>query len=179
MTDLTGKKIAILLTDGYEDFELARPWEMLRAAGGSPQLIAPKHGPVHGKDGHSQTVDAQAKDVDASEYAALVLPGGVVSADHLRTDRHAVELVLGFVETDRPIAVIGHGAWILIEADGVDGRTMTSYPSLRTDLTNAGATWLDEEVVVDRGLISSRTPADLTAFTAALLREFAAVPQQA
>lgn len=173
MADITGKKVAFVLTDGFEDSELTGPWEAVQAAGAAPTLIAPKDGQVEGKNGHTQTVDALAKDADASEFDALVLPGGVVNADHLRMDDDAVALVKGFVESGKPIGVICHGAWILIEAGGVDGRQITSYPSLRTDLRNAGADWVDEEVVTDNGLVSSRTPDDLPAFNAKIVEEFA------
>lgn len=173
MTDITGKKVAFVLTDGYEDSELTSPWGEVQGAGGVPTLIAPESGEVSGKKGHSQTVDARAADVSASDFDALVLPGGVVNADHLRIDEPSVELVRGFVDAGKPIAVICHGAWILIEAGGVDGRTITSYPSLKTDLENAGATWVDEEVVTDKGLVSSRTPDDLPAFNAKMLEEIA------
>ena len=173
MTDITGKKVAFVLTDGYEDSELTSPWEAVEGAGGKPALISSKDGSVEGKKGHTQTVDAAPKDVDASAFDALVLPGGVVNADHLRMDADAVALVRGFVESGKPIGVICHGAWILIEAGGVSGRTMTSYPSLKTDLVNAGASWVDQEVATDKGLVSSRTPDDLPAFNAKILEEFA------
>lgn len=173
MTGITGKKVAFVLTDGYEDSELTSPWEAVQRAGGEPTLVAPKGGSVEGKKGHVQTVDALARDVDASAFDALVLPGGVVNADHLRMDADAVALVHGFVAAGKPIGVICHGAWILIEAGGVTGRTITSYPSLKTDLQNAGATWVDQEVVTDDGLVSSRTPEDLPAFNAKVLEEIA------
>ncbi|WP_413317830.1 type 1 glutamine amidotransferase domain-containing protein [Agrococcus sp. 1P02AA] len=173
MADITGKKVAFVLTDGFEDSELTSPWEAVQGAGAQPTLVAPKAGSVEGKNGHSQTVDATVADVDASGFDALVLPGGVVNADHLRMDEGAVALVKGFVDAGKPIGVICHGAWILIEAGGVDGRTITSYPSLRTDLQNAGATWVDQEVATDKGLVSSRTPDDLPAFNAKVLEEIA------
>lgn len=173
MADITGKKVAFVLTDGYEDSELTSPWEAVQGAGGQPTLIAPKSGSVEGKKGHSQAVDATVEDVDATAFDALVLPGGVVNADHLRMDEGAVALVKGFVDAGKPIGVICHGAWILIEAGGVSGRTITSYPSLKTDLQNAGATWVDQEVATDNGLVSSRTPDDLPAFNAKILEEFA------
>ena len=173
MRALTGKKVAFVLTDGYEDSELTSPWEAVQAAGGEPTLVSPKEGRVEGKKGHTQTVDASVTNADASAFDALVLPGGVVNADHLRMDEDAVRLVRGFVEAGKPIGVICHGAWILIEAGAVDGRTITSYPSLKTDLQNAGANWLDEEVVTDKGLVSSRKPDDLPAFNAKIVEEFA------
>ncbi|KAA6436205.1 type 1 glutamine amidotransferase [Agrococcus sediminis] len=173
MADITGKKVAFVLTDGYEDSELTSPWEAVQGAGGQPTLLAPKDGQVEGKKGHTQAVDGPVSGADASDYDALVLPGGVVNADHLRMDEDAVALVRGFVESGKPIGVICHGAWILIEAGGVEGRTITSYPSLRTDLRNAGAQWVDQEVATDKGLVSSRTPDDLPAFNAKVLEEIA------
>jgi protease I len=173
MADITGKKVAFVLTDGFEDSELTSPWQAVQGAGAMPTLVAPKDGEVEGKKGHKQTVDAVAKQVDASDFDALVLPGGVVNADHLRMDEDAVALVRGFVEQGKPIGVICHGAWILIEAGAVEGRTITSYPSLKTDLKNAGASWVDQEVATDKGLVSSRTPDDLPAFNAKIIEEFA------
>ena len=173
MTDITGKKVAFVLTNGYEDSELTSPWGAVQGAGGQATLIAPKAGQVEGKKGHQQPVDAVVSDVDASAFDALVLPGGVVNADHLRMDEDAVALVRAFAEAGKPIGVICHGAWILIEAGAVEGRTITSYPSLKTDLINAGATWVDQEVVTDKGLVSSRRPDDLPAFNAKIIEEFA------
>jgi len=173
MADITGKKVAFILTDGFEDSELTSPWEAVQGAGALPTLIAPKGGQVEGKNGHTQAVDAVSADASADDFDALVLPGGVVNADHLRIDQPSVQLVQRFVESGKPIGVICHGAWILIEAGGVSGRTITSYPTLRTDLQNAGATWVDEEVVTDQGLVSSRTPDDLPAFNAKIIEEFA------
>lgn len=170
---IDGKTVAFLLTDGYEDSELTEPWAAVADAGGTPVLIAPKTGTVEGKKGHTQTVDRAVADVVADGFDALVLPGGVVNADHLRMDDDAVDFARAFFEQRKPVAVICHGAWILTDADVVDGRRMTSYPSLRTDLANAGADWVDEEVVVDAGLVSSRTPADLPAFCAKLVEEVA------
>lgn len=173
MADITGKKVAFVLTDGFEDSELTSPWEAVQGAGGQPTLIAPEAGQVEGKNGHTQQVDAVSADAQADDFDALVLPGGVVNADHLRIDQPSVRLVQRFVEAGKPIGVICHGAWILIEAGAVSGRTITSYPTLRTDLQNAGATWVDEEVVTDGGIVSSRTPDDLPAFNAKILEEFA------
>ncbi len=171
MADLNGKKVAFLLTDGFEDSELASPWGAVTDAGGQAQLVSPASNTVTGKNGHEQSVDQPVGSADASAFDALVLPGGVVNADHLRMDQDAVAFAKTFFEAHKPVAVICHGAWILIEADVVRGRTITSYPSLRTDLRNAGATWVDEEVVVDDGLVSSRTPDDLPAFNAKTVEE--------
>lgn len=170
---LTGKRVAFLLTNGYEDSELTSPWEAVTSAGGSATLVAPKPGEVEGKKRHRQRVDAVSSEVSSADFDALVLPGGVVNADHLRLDDAAVALVGALFAEGKPIAAICHGAWILADADVLRGRTLTSYPSLRTDLVNAGATWVDEEVVVDAGLVSSRTPADLPAFNAKLVEEVA------
>ncbi|WP_127819812.1 type 1 glutamine amidotransferase domain-containing protein [Microbacterium sp. CPCC 204701] len=171
MTDLSGKKIAFLATNGYEDSELTSPWQAVTEAGAAAVMVAPESGEIEGKKGHRQPVDLRATDADASDYDALVLPGGVVNADHLRMDADAVAFGRAFFEQHKPVGVICHGGWLLVEADVVSGRTMTSYPSLKTDLRNAGATWVDEEVVVDSGLVSSRTPDDLPAFNAKVVEE--------
>lgn len=173
MSTLSGKKIAFLLTDGYEDSELTSPWEALADEGASLTLVAPKSGEVEGKKGHTQKVDKTTAVVAASDFDALVLPGGVVNADHLRMDEAAVTITRDFFDQHKPVGVICHGGWILTDADVLKGRTLTSYSSLKTDLRNAGANWVDEEVVVDQGLVSSRTPADLPAFNAKLVEEFA------
>jgi deglycase len=171
---LDGRRVAFLLTDGFEDSELTSPWQVLTEAGAAATLVSIRSGAVTGKKGHEQSVDALAGATSAADFDALVLPGGVINADHLRMDDAAVALVRGFVTEGKPIAVICHGAWILIEAGGVRGRRITSYPSLRTDLTNAGAQWVDEEVVNDAGLVSSRTPKDLPRFNAELVTLLAA-----
>lgn len=176
MATLSEMKVAFLATDGYEDSELTSPWEAVTEAGAEALLVSPKEGPIMGKNGHEQPVDLLAKEASAGDFDALVLPGGVVNADHLRMDGAARDFVREFFEQHKPVGVICHGAWILIEADVVDGRTVTSYPSLRTDLTNAGAVWMDEEVVVDQGLVSSRTPDDLPAFNRKLVEEIGEGP---
>jgi len=174
MTDtLSGKKVAFLLTDGFEDSELTSPWQAVTDAGANAVLIAPQLGTLTGKNGHTQEVDVRAADAASSQFDALVLPGGVVNADHLRMDADAVTLARAFFEDHKPVGVICHGGWLLVEADVVRGRQLTSYPSLKTDLINAGAEWTDEEVVVDSGLVSSRTPDDLPAFNAKLVEEIA------
>ncbi|PWD51577.1 peptidase C56 [Serinibacter arcticus] len=175
-TTLTGTRVAFVSTDGFEDSELLEPWKAVTAAGATAVLIAPEAGTITGKNGHEATVDLTTADAVASEYDALVLPGGVVNADHLRLDAAAVALVRDIVTDAKPVGVICHGAWILADADVLTGRTITSYPSLRTDLTNAGATWVDEEVVCDLGLVSSRTPEDLPAFCDKLIEEIAEGP---
>jgi protease I len=168
---LSGKTVAFLLTDGFEDSELTSPWQAVTDAGADAVLVAPKAGTITGKNGHKQDVDLIAADASVSQFDALVLPGGVVNADHLRMDANAVSLARSFFEDRKPVGVICHGGWVLVEADVVRGREVTSYPSLRTDLVNAGANWVDEEVVVDNGLVSSRTPDDLPAFNAKLVEE--------
>ena len=173
MVDLTGKKVAFLLTDGYEDSELTSPWEAVEKAGAAAELVAPKVGEVEGKNGHKQSVDRTSGDADAGSYDALVLPGGVVNADKLRMDEASVAFAKAFFAQHKPVGAICHAAWTLVEGDVVRGRTLTSYPSLQTDLRNAGATWVDEEVVVDEGFVTSRTPGDLPAFNAKLVEEFA------
>ncbi len=169
--NLSGKKVAFLLTDGYEDSELTSPWEAVVESGAQATLVSPASGEVHGEMGYHQAVDLDVSRASADDFDALVLPGGVVNADHLRMDARAVGFARGFFAQHKPVGVICHGAWTLVEAGVVDGRRMTSYPSLRTDLTNAGAHWVDEEVVVDAGLVSSRTPDDLPAFDSALVEE--------
>ncbi|MBF4510985.1 type 1 glutamine amidotransferase [Plantibacter sp. VKM Ac-2885] len=168
---LNGKQVAFLLTDGYEDSELTSPWEAVTGAGATAQLVSPATQDVTGKNGHVQPVDVAVAEASSDDYHALVLPGGVVNADDLRVDESSVAFAKAFFEQGKPVGVICHGAWILIEADVVRGRELTSYPSLKTDLRNAGASWVDEEVVVDQGLVSSRTPDDLPAFNAKLVEE--------
>lgn len=173
MSHLTGKTVAFLATDGFEDSELTAPWAAVTEHGAEAVLVSPKDGAITGKKGHEQAVDEPVAGADPGRFDALVLPGGVVNGDHLRMDPDAVQFVRGFFDDHKPVGVICHGGWILTEADVVRGRRMTSYPSLRTDLTNAGATWVDEEVVVDSGLVSSRVPDDLPAFCATLVEEIA------
>lgn len=171
MSHLTGTTVAFLATDGFEDSELLEPWKAVTGHGATAVLIAPKAGTITGKNGHEATVDLTTDAASAADYDALVLPGGVVNGDHLRMDGPAVDLVRALVTGAKPVGVICHGGWILTDADVVRGRTLTSYASLRTDLTNAGATWVDEEVVCDQGLVSSRTPEDLPAFCDKLVEE--------
>ena len=173
MTDLNGKRIAFLATDGFEDSELTSPWEAVTGAGAVATMVAPEGGEITGKNGHAQSVDLTTADADAGDFDALVLPGGVVNADHLRMDEAAVAFARAFFEQHKPVGAICHAAWTLIEGGVVEGRTMTSYPSLKTDLRNAGATWVDEEVVVDAGFVTSRTPKDLPAFNAKVVEEVA------
>ena len=175
---LKGKRIAILTAnEGVEQVELTEPLEALRGAGAEVDLLAPDAGEVqafnHLDRGERFPVDRVVGDADAGEYDGLVLPGGVANPDQLRTKEEAVEFVRAFFEAGKPVGVICHGPWTLIEADVVRGRTLTSWPSLRTDLRNAGAEWVDEEVHVDQGLVSSRNPDDLRAFISKTVEEFA------
>ncbi len=176
--DLTGKRIAVLATDGVEGIELTSPREALERAGATVELLAPQDGTIrlwdHAEKGGTLPVDRAVSEADPAEYDGLVLPGGVRNADHLRLDESSVQFVGAIVRRGIPVGVICHGAWILIEAKAVNGRTLTSYPSLRTDLQNAGARWVDQEVVSDGGLVSSRRPDDLPAFNAKIVEEFAA-----
>jgi protease I len=173
VTHLTGKTVAFLMTDGFEDSEFTEPWKAVTEHGAEALLVSPTTGELEGKNGYRQQVDRPVADVAPDQFDALVLPGGVVNADHLRMDEDSIAFVKGFFDQHKPVGVICHGAWILIEAGVVDGRTLTSYPSLKTDLRNARANWVDEEVVVDAGLVSSRTPDDLPAFCAKVVEEIA------
>jgi protease I len=174
-TELRGRKIAVLATDGFEQSELLEPVAALKRAGAEPHVIAPKGGEIQGMEhqekGQKVAVDRALDQVSPQDYAALVLPGGVANPDSLRMNDKAVAFVRHFVDTGKPIGAICHGPWTLIEADGVRGRLLTSWPSLRTDLTNAGAEWVDREVVADQGLVTSRKPDDLPAFCAKLIEE--------
>lgn len=175
--ELTGMTIAFLMTDGFEQVEMTSPWEAVTDAGATPKLIALQEGEVRGFHGDTESgdtfpVDATAEGARARDYDALVLPGGVVNADTLRIDADAQRLAREFFDANKPVAAICHAPWLLIEVNAVAKRTMTSYKTLETDLRNAGAQWVDQEVVLDDGLITSRSPADLDAFNAALIKEF-------
>jgi protease I len=174
---LQGKTIAFMAADGVEQVELTEPWKAVQEAGGTPELVSLEPGHVQGFNhldkADTFAVDATAAEADANRYDALVLPGGVANPDFLRADDDAVAFVRAFFDQGKPVAAICHGPWTLIDAGVVQGRTLTSWPSLRTDLTNAGATWVDEEVHVDQGLVTSRKPDDLSAFNAKLVEEFA------
>ena len=171
--ELPGMEVAVLATDGVEQVELDRPWQALEEAGAQPELVSLAAGEItayeHIDKGESKKVDAVVSSADPDEYGALVLPGGVINGDFVRADADAVAFVKAFFEAGKPVAAICHAPWVLAEAEVVRGRRMTSWPSLQTDLRNAGATWVDEEVVVDGNLITSRKPDDLPAFTKTLL----------
>jgi len=171
---LEGKRVAFLVAmEGIEQVELTEPWKAVEEAGGTPRLVAPETGKVqafhHLDKGDTFDVDVPVSDAEPSEFDALVLPGGVANPDALRTDPDAVAFVRTFMEAGKPVAAICHAPWTLVEAGVVEGRTLTSWPSLQTDVRNAGGTWVDEEVVVDGNLVSSRKPDDLKAFNAALV----------
>jgi protease I len=179
--ELSGKTIAFLCSnEGTEQVELTEPWQAVKDAGGTPRLIAPKGGQIqafnHLDKGDTFPVDATVDDANVASFDALVLPGGVANPDQLRMQPKAVQFAKSFVDAGKPIAVICHGPWTLVEADVVRGRTMTSWPSLQTDLRNAGATWVDEEVVVcadgPNRIISSRKPDDLKAFCQTMVDVF-------
>ncbi len=175
---LQDKKIAFLMAnEGVEQVELTEPLQAVREAGAETELLAPEAGEIqafnHLDKGDTFDVDRAVKDADASEFDGLVLPGGVANPDQLRTKPEALEFVRGFFEAGKPVGVICHGPWTLIDAGVARGRTLTSWPSLQTDLRNAGAEWVDEEVHVDQGLVTSRKPDDLEAFNAKIVEEFA------
>ncbi len=172
---LEGKRVAFLATDGVEQVELTEPWRAVEEAGGKPELVSLEEGQIQGFDHLDKAdtfdVDTTVADADASSYDGLVLPGGVANGDFVRADEDAVAFVRAFFEAGKPVGVICHGPWVLVEADVLRGRTITSYPSVKTDLRNAGAEWVDEEVVVDAGLVSSRNPDDLPAFCEKVVEE--------
>jgi protease I len=178
MADLTGKRIAfVTANEGVEQVELERHWRAVLDASATPELLAPEEGEVqafnHLDKGDSFDVTRAVGDADPDDFDALVLPGGVANPDELRTHPEAVRFVRSFFESGKPVAAICHAPWTLIEANVVDGRRLTSWPSLQTDLRNAGATWVDEEVVVDSGFVTSRKPDDLDAFCAKMVEEIA------
>jgi protease I len=181
--ELQGKTIAFLATDGVEQVEYTEPREALEAAGARVELVSPQperiQGFKHLDKGDTFQVDVAVAEADPDRYDALVLPGGVANPDFLRTNPDAVRFVRSFFEAGKPVGAICHGPWTLVEADVVRGRTLTSWPSLRTDLRNAGATWVDEEVHTDNGLVTSRKPDDIPAFNAKLIEEFAEGRHQA
>ncbi|HEX5420753.1 MAG TPA: type 1 glutamine amidotransferase domain-containing protein [Gammaproteobacteria bacterium] len=174
---LQGKKVAILVENGFEQVELTEPRRALNEAGAETHVISPVHGKVKGWN-HTQwgdeiPVDLPLQEAKADDYDALLLPGGVMNPDKLRQNEQALRFVRAFFDAHKPVAAICHGPWTLSDAGVVQGRTITSWPSLKTDLRNAGARWVDEEVVADRGLISSRKPADIPAFNRKMIDDFA------
>jgi protease I len=175
--NLSGKKVAILVADGFEQDELFKPRAALDEAGAETEVISPSEGKVkgmkHTKPGRSVKVDVPLSQADPEQYDALLLPGGVHNPDTLRQDETAVRFAKSFIDARKPVAAICHGPWTLVEANVVRGRKMTSYPSIKTDLRNAGADWVDQEVVVDNGLVTSRKPDDIPAFNEKMIEEFA------
>ena len=176
---IQGRTVAFLVAaEGIEQVELTEPWKAVEQAGGTPRLLSPESGKVqafnHLDRADTFDVDETVADADPASYDALVLPGGVANPDALRTDPEAMDFVKAFVGSGKPVAAICHAAWSLVEAGVLDGRTVTSWPSLQTDIRNAGGTWVDEEVVVDGNLVTSRRPDDLPAFNARLLEALTA-----
>jgi protease I len=175
MATLTGKKIAILTENGFEEVELTSPKRALEEAGAEVQIVSPQKEKVKAWDKDHWSidlpVDKRLEEARAEDYDALVLPGGVLNPDQLRQNKRAVEFAQQFLETGKPVAAICHGPQLLIETGLIEGRNMTSYPSLRTDLKNAGVLWVDKEVVTDNGLVTSRTPKDLEAFNKKMIEE--------
>lgn len=179
---LSGRTIAVLATDGFEQSELEKPVEALRRAGATVEVVSPKDGAIQGWQHHDKgrkvAVDRSLAGARAEDYDGIVLPGGVMNPDALRLEPEAIDFIRSFAQAGKPIAAICHGPWTLINAQAVEGRKMTSWPSLQADLENAGAEWVDEEVVVDQGLVTSRKPDDLPAFCAKMIEEFAEGPHR-
>jgi len=173
---LQGKRVAFLATDMVEQVELTEPWKAVKDAGGTPELVSLKEGEIQGFNHYDKAdtfkVDRTVEEARAEDYDALVIPGGVGNPDTMRTDENAVQLVRDFFEQGKPVGVICHGPWMLVEAGVVRGRKITSWPSLQTDIRNAGGDWVDQEVVVDDGLVTSRKPDDLPAFNEKIVEEF-------
>ena len=174
---LTGKKVAVIATDMFEQVELTEPWRALKDAGAEVELISIGEGKIQGFNHYDKAdlfaVDRAIEDADPDDYDALHLPGGVGNPDTLRTNEQVVSFVRRMFESGKPISAICHGPWTLVEADVVEGLTLTSWPSLQTDIRNAGGTWVDEEVYVDQGVTTSRKPDDLPAFNEKMVEEFA------
>jgi protease I len=182
-SELNGKKIAFLVAqEGVEEVELTKPWKAVEQAGGIPELLAPQRGEIqafnHLDKSCTFPVDRTLQEAQPKDYDGVVLPGGVANPDQLRTEERAVHFLQEFFSAGKPVGVICHGPWTLVEADLVRDRRLTSWPSLQTDIRNAGGNWVDEEVVVDQGLVSSRKPDDLPAFCAKLVEEFAEGPHK-
>lgn len=180
--ELEGKRVAILVENGFEQVEMTEPRKALQDAGAKSDLVSPQRGQVRGwkskEWGETFPVDVELDRADASQYDALLLPGGVMNPDKLRMNPTAVRFVRMFFDQDKPVAAICHGPWTLIEADVVRGRTITSWPSIKTDIRNAGGEWVDREVVVDKGLVTSRKPDDIPAFNKKMIELFAHAPVQ-
>lgn len=175
--DLTGKRVAILVDEGFEQVELTKPRKALDKAGAKTEIVSPQEGEVRGwnikKWGKFVPVDTSLESADPASYDALLLPGGVMNPDKLRMNPKAVDFVKHFFEAGKPVASICHGPWMVVEAGAASGRTLTSWPSLQTDIRNAGGMWVDQEVVTDQGLVTSRKPDDIKAFNKKMIEEFA------
>ena len=174
---LQGKRVAFLATDMVEQVELTEPWKAVEDEGAQIELVSLEEGEIHGFNHYDKAdtfkVDRTVEEARVDDYDALVIPGGVGNPDTMRTDENAVEFVRGFFEQGKPVGVVCHGPWMLVEAGVVRGREVTSWPSLRTDIRNAGGNWVDREVVVDQGLVTSRKPDDIPAFNQKVIEEFA------
>jgi protease I len=175
--DLTGKKVAILVDEGFEQVELIKPRKALDRVGATTQVVSPQENEVRGWNmkrwGKSVAVDVPLESANPADFDALLLPGGVMNPDKLRMNPKAVQFVKHFIDSGKPVAAICHGPWTLIDAGGLQGRTLTSWPSLKADIRNAGGNWVDEEVFTDRGLVTSRKPDDIPAFNKKMIEEFA------
>ncbi len=175
--DLSGKRVAILVDEGFEQVELIKPRKALDKIGAKTEVVSPQEGQIRGwnvkKWGKYVAVDVPLDSADPASYDALLLPGGVMNPDKLRINPKAVEFVKHFFDTGKPVAAICHGPWMIVEADAANGRTLTSWPSLQKDIRNAGGNWVDEEVVVDQGLVTSRKPDDIRALNKKMIEEFA------
>ena len=173
---LAGKKVAILVADGFEQVEMTKPREALTEAGAETKIVSPASGQIqgmhHADKGDKFDVDIELKDARPEEFDALMIPGGLVNPDQLRSTEAALEFVRHFFENGKPVAAICHAPWVLIDAGVVRGRTVTAWPAIKTDLRNAGANWVDKEVVVDNGLVTSRKPDDIPAFNKKMIEEF-------
>jgi len=173
---LNGKKVAILVADGFEQVEMTKPREALIEAGAEAKIVSPSSGKIQGMNhadkGDKFDVDIELKDAQPEEFDALMIPGGLMNPDQLRSTDEALEFTRHFFENGKPVAAICHGPWVLIDAGVVRGRTVTSWPAIKTDLRNAGANWVDKEVVVDNGLVTSRKPDDIPAFNKKMVEEF-------
>jgi protease I len=176
MQTLQNKRVAILATDGFEQVELEKPRQALEEAGATTEVVSPSSGKIqgmnHDKKGDTVAVDVPLEEADADDYDALMIPGGLINPDTLRTNRLALQFVRRFFEAGKPVAAICHAPWVLIDAGLVKGRTLTSWPAIKTDVKNAGGDWVDREVVVDHGLVTSRKPDDIPAFNAKMIEEF-------
>jgi deglycase len=174
---LDGRKVAILVTDGFEQVEMTKPREALKEAGAQTKIVSTKSGQIQGMNhadkGDKFDVDLTLDDANPENFDALMIPGGLMNPDELRSTPEATKFARAFFDTGKPVAAICHGPWILIDAGVVEGRTLTSWPAIQTDVKNAGGKWLDEEVVVDNGLVTSRKPDDIPAFNKKMIEEFA------